>query len=87
MSSSANNCCRLKAHNLISCRFQDCYVAVAGVPRRRKDHALIMARFARDAMDKFGEVVRDLELRLGPDTADLAMRFGMHSGPGEECVV
>lgn len=61
----------------------DCYVAVAGVPRRRKDHALIMARFARDAMDKFGEVVRDLELRLGPDTADLAMRFGMHSGPGK----
>jgi len=39
-----------------------------------------MARFAKDAMDKFREVVGDLELKLGPDTADLAMRFGIHSG-------
>ena len=27
-----------------------------------------MARFARAAMDKFCTVVRDLELKLGPDT-------------------
>ena len=73
--------CRLTFKHFLS--LVDCYVAVAGVPRRRKDHALVMARFARDAMDKFSEVVRDLELKLGPDTADLAMRFGMHSGPGE----
>ena len=26
-------------------------------------------------------VVKDLELILGPDTADLACRYGIHSGP------
>jgi class 3 adenylate cyclase len=42
--------------------------AVCGVPKANKDHAVMMARFARDAMDKFREVVRNLELTLGPDT-------------------
>jgi len=41
---------------------------VTGVPKQRKDHAVIMARFARDAMDKFAEIICDLELKLGPDT-------------------
>jgi class 3 adenylate cyclase len=26
----------------------DCYVAVCGLPDPRKDHAVVMARFARD---------------------------------------
>jgi hypothetical protein len=30
-----------------------------------------MARFARDAMDKFCKVVRSLELTLGPDTVGM----------------
>lgn len=46
----------------------DCYVAVTGVPKHRKDHAVIMSRFARDAMDRFWEIIHDLELKLGPDT-------------------
>jgi class 3 adenylate cyclase len=40
-----------------------------------------MARFATDCLAKFGQVVNQLEESLGPDTRDLGMRIGMHSGP------
>lgn len=59
----------------------DCYVAVAGLPEPREDHAVCMARFARDCLLKTRELTKELELTLGPDTADLAMRIGLHSGP------
>lgn len=59
----------------------DCYVAVAGLPERRKDHAPVMARFARDCLDQLRELVLSLETSLGPDTCDLGMRIGLHSGP------
>jgi class 3 adenylate cyclase len=59
----------------------DCYVAAAGLPKPRKDHAVAMARFAHDCRNKMNSVVRKLEVLLGPDTADLTMRFGLHSGP------
>jgi class 3 adenylate cyclase len=59
----------------------DCYVAVAGLPNPRKDHAVTMTRFARDCMHRMHELTRKLEVVLGPDTADLSMRFGLHSGP------
>ena len=59
----------------------DCYVAVVGLPEPADDHALIMARFARACMSTMTEVVHTLELTLGPGTSDLAMRFGLHSGP------
>jgi class 3 adenylate cyclase len=59
----------------------DCYVAVTGLPNPRKDHAVVMARFARDCMHRMHQLTRKLEVVLGPDTADLSMRFGMHSGP------
>ena len=59
----------------------DCYVAVVGLPEPADDHALIMARFARACMTTMTEVVHTLELTLGPGTSDLAMRFGLHSGP------
>ena len=57
------------------------YMAATGLPEKRKDHALLMARFAKDCLRKMLSVVRKLELRLGPDTADLGMRVGIHSGP------
>jgi hypothetical protein len=47
----------------------------------RKDHAVVMARFARECMSKMDVVVKKLETTLGPDTADLCMRVGLHSGP------
>lgn len=38
-------------------------------------------RFAADCMTKMNQLATELESSLGPDTGDLAMRFGLHSGP------
>ena len=59
----------------------DCYVAVTGLPDPRKDHAIAMSRFARECMLRMQVLVQKLEVTLGPDTGDLSMRMGMHSGP------
>ena len=39
-----------------------------------------MCRFARLIMDKMGELTSGLEIKLGPDTGDLKLRVGLHSG-------
>lgn len=39
----------------------DCYVAVTGLPDPRKDHALAMARFARDCLNVMNNVLKELE--------------------------
>eukprot|EP00977_Amphora_coffeiformis_P020550 scaffold8371_cov199-Amphora_coffeaeformis.AAC.3 len=59
----------------------DCYVAVAGCPDPVKLHATIMARFALACLDTVGVLTRQLEVTLGPDTGDLQVRIGLHSGP------
>ena len=59
----------------------DCYVAVTGLPKPQERHALLMARFAWDCLLKFEELTMELETTLGPDTTELGIRFGMHSGP------
>lgn len=59
----------------------DSYVAAAGLPEKRKDHAVAMARYARDCVLSMQGVVQQLEIYLGPDTADLEVRVGLHSGP------
>lgn len=59
----------------------DCYVAVSGLPDPCVDHALVMARFASDCRIRMNDLVKELEVMLGPDTTELAMRFGLHSGP------
>ncbi|KAL3922056.1 MAG: hypothetical protein SGILL_002410 [Bacillariaceae sp.] len=59
----------------------DCYVAVTGLPDPRKDHAVVMCRFAQTCMLKMQELTKKLEEFLGPDTSALSMRFGLHSGP------
>jgi class 3 adenylate cyclase len=59
----------------------DCYVAATGLPDPRKDHAVAMARFARDIMFRMKILSKKLEVTLGPDTGDLGMRAGLHSGP------
>lgn len=46
-----------------------------GVPEPRPDHAIVMTRFARDCMAKIKVLTRELEVTLGPDTADLTIRF------------
>ncbi|KAL7568107.1 hypothetical protein ACA910_019505 [Epithemia clementina (nom. ined.)] len=59
----------------------DCYVAVAGIPDAQPEHAVIMACFANSCLKRFAQATRQLETSLGPDTGDLKMRFGLHSGP------
>ena len=59
----------------------DCYVAVAGLPDPRPDHAVVMARFAKECLTKMNHLAKKLEFQLGPDTGDLSMRIGLHSGP------
>lgn len=59
----------------------DTYLAVTGLPEPQPNHAIIMARFAQDCRNRMNEVTAVLEKSLGPDTADLTMRFGLHSGP------
>lgn len=58
----------------------DCYVAATGLPNARNDHAVAMASFARRCLECMLETAADLEESLGPGTADLGMRVGIHSG-------
>lgn len=39
-----------------------------------------MAKFASDCMIRFLELTVELEVDFGPDTADLSIRMGFHSG-------
>ena len=56
-------------------------MAVAGLPDPQANHAVIMARFAWECIRKLTEVCKEMERSLGPDTGELEMRFGLHSGP------
>ncbi len=40
-----------------------------------------MARYAQEIMVQMHKIVKQLEVTLGPETADLALRIGIHSGP------
>jgi class 3 adenylate cyclase len=59
----------------------DWYVAVTGLPEPQEDHAVRMVKFARECMTKMQEITKTLEVGLGPDTGDLYLRIGVHSGP------
>lgn len=59
----------------------DSYVAVCGVPEYRRDHALLMTRFAQKCLVQMSVVTKNLERYLGPSTGDLQARVGLHSGP------
>lgn len=59
----------------------DSYVAVCGLPEPRKNHVVRMARFAFACREKMKEKTREMELTLGPGTAELGLRTGLHSGP------
>eukprot|EP00980_Cylindrotheca_fusiformis_P020872 scaffold7879_cov143-Cylindrotheca_fusiformis.AAC.4 len=58
----------------------DCYVAVAGLPEPDKDHAMAVCRFARDCVKTMKDTTLKLEVSLGPDTSELELRVGIHSG-------
>mmetsp|Transcript_19262 Transcript_19262/g.45447 ORF Transcript_19262/g.45447 Transcript_19262/m.45447 type:complete len:736 (+) Transcript_19262:1260-3467(+) len=59
----------------------DCYVAVCGLPEPNSQHPIIMARFAKECIQRMSDVTKHLEVQLGPDTGELEIRIGLHSGP------
>ncbi|KAG7374673.1 adenylate/guanylate cyclase with GAF and PAS/PAC sensor domain [Nitzschia inconspicua] len=59
----------------------DCYVAVCGLPEKRDDHSVVIAKFAVACLNTFKVLVKELEYELGPGTGDLRLRTGLHSGP------
>ena len=61
--------------------FDDIIVAVTGLPEPQEYHACIVAKFAFECLVKVNQVMKELEIQLGPDTGELGMRFGLHSGP------
>jgi class 3 adenylate cyclase len=67
--------------------FGDNYVAVCGAPVANRDHPFVMCQFARECLQESKEVFRDLSKRLGKDTKDLAVRFGLNSGPVTASIV
>eukprot|EP00980_Cylindrotheca_fusiformis_P001903 scaffold437_cov111-Cylindrotheca_fusiformis.AAC.1 len=58
----------------------DCYVAAAGLPEPMENHAIVACKFAREALKKMKEITHQMEVSLGPDTAALDLRIGIHSG-------
>mmetsp|Transcript_15180 Transcript_15180/g.37235 ORF Transcript_15180/g.37235 Transcript_15180/m.37235 type:complete len:1187 (+) Transcript_15180:134-3694(+) len=58
----------------------DSYVAAAGLPEPMEEHAVAACKFARDCVKKMKEITLKLEVSLGPDTSDLRLRVGIHSG-------
>eukprot|EP00980_Cylindrotheca_fusiformis_P014631 scaffold3974_cov140-Cylindrotheca_fusiformis.AAC.3 len=58
----------------------DCYVSAVGLPEHVDKHAVVACKFARECKMKMQEVTLKLEVSLGPDTGDLHLRTGIHSG-------
>lgn len=59
----------------------DCYLAITGVPCPQKDHAVLMAKFACDCMEKMDYLIHTkLANQLGEEVRELKLRVGMHSG-------
>ena len=59
----------------------DSYIAVTGLPEPDRRHAIRMAQFASDCLIVFQNTCHELERTLGPDTGELQLRIGLHSGP------
>lgn len=56
-------------------------MACFGLPEKRDDHALVMARFARDCLFRYPHFLCEMEVYLGPEVKNLGLRTGLHSGP------
>ena len=55
---------------------------MAGLPEEQPDHAIIVARFANACQKKLNNLLEaELVEQFGPDTAELSLRIGLHSGP------
>ena len=51
---------------------------MSGLPDRRKDHAVAMAKFANACLKRMRPLCKRLEIQLGPDTGDLNIRIGKY---------
>jgi class 3 adenylate cyclase len=49
-------------------------------PSREQIHAVAMSRFANDMINAMRKLTKGLEITLGPETSDLSLRVGLHSG-------
>lgn len=56
-------------------------VAVSGLPDPCQDHYVRMCKFAEDCLTTMQSKTKELEVALGPGTAELGLRVGLHSGP------
>ena len=56
-------------------------MAVCGLPEPNKHHAIVMARFAKECQCALDQCKAILAEDLGPETANLQIRIGLHSGP------
>ncbi|CAJ1930865.1 unnamed protein product [Cylindrotheca closterium] len=59
----------------------DSYIAATGIPKYHRDHAVSMVRFAYKISKEMSTMTKMLETTLGPDTSDLLLRIGIHTGP------
>jgi class 3 adenylate cyclase len=59
---------------------KDCYCAVSGIPDYRKNHALIMTKFAMTIMSKMSVLTQRLIVTLGREAASLKLSIGISSG-------
>jgi len=60
---------------------RDCYVAATGIPNPQTKHAEIISKFAIEVLKRTDLLSKKLELMFGPDTGELTIRIGIHSGP------
>ena len=58
----------------------DCYVAATGLPEPQDDHAVRMCRFANECVHSMDTLTSELTMTLGPETSNLKLRVGLHSG-------
>jgi hypothetical protein len=56
-------------------------LSVSGLPEPRRDHAIVMARYAKEIICEMAVIATELETQLGPGTGSLAIRVGVSSPP------
>jgi class 3 adenylate cyclase len=54
---------------------------VVGLPKPRRNHAVVMAKYAQEILQAMKVATTELDNVLGPGTAELAIRIGLNSGP------
>lgn len=72
--------CANSISNKCTAQLYSTLVAATGLPEPQKDHAVRMSRFANACMQSMGVMTSEMSETLGPDTANLKLRVGLHSG-------